>query len=172
MAKFATVDGNGVATGFYDPAFGPVPSAAIPISQAQWQQWIADTNGLAWDGGGLVSYTAPVVMPSPTQLATAALMAGLNVTSASTPAIDGRYALDPASQAKIAAVEIYILKNGGFPGTIASYPWPLLGGGLVTFPSTAVFQAWATAIADYVSALDIIIAGNSGALPPATIAIA
>jgi hypothetical protein len=81
-------------------------------------------------------------------------------------------AVDPVMQGKIAAVEVYILKNSTFPGAASTYPWPTVTGAFVTFPSTTVFQNWATATANYVSALDIIIASNSGSLPSASVTIA
>lgn len=122
---------------------------------------------------GVWSFAAPVT-PTLTsaQNAAAAVEAGLTISSTGTPAIDGTFAIDPAMQGKIAAVEVYILKNSTFPGAASTYPWPTIAGAFVTFPSTTVFQNWATEIANYVSALDIIIASDSGSLPSASVMIA
>ena len=148
----------------------PAESNLLPLTAAQWGARL--TGEWAVAGGALVAYEPPVTPPSLAQQAQMALAAGLTIASAGTPAIDGAYAVDPATQAKIAAVEVYIIKNGTFPGGAASYAWPTLAGGFATFPSVAVYQTWATAIADYVSALDIIAAVDSGALPAASVTIA
>ena len=100
------------------------------------------------------------------------MTAGLTVNSTSEPAINGTYAIDPATQGKIAAVEVYIMKAGTFPGGVSTYPWSDTSGTIHTFPNTATFQAWATAIADHVSAIDTIIATGTGSLPAATVTIA
>lgn len=161
--------------GWYDTAALDYPNlpAASNLLAMTASQWAARFDG-AWAvaNGALVPYMPSVTAPSPAQQAQVALSAGLTVASSGTPAIDGTFSVDPASQAKIAAVEVYILKNGTFPGGAASYQWPTMGGGFVTFPNIAAYQAWATAIADYVSALDMIIAADSGDLPSASIAIA
>ena len=102
----------------------------------------------------------------------AALVSGLTVNGTGTPAIDGTFAVNPTTQGKIAAVEVYILKNGLFPGGGSTYPWPTVSGTFVTFPSTTVYQNWATAIANYVSAIDIVIASDTGSLPSSTVTIA
>lgn len=161
--------------GWYDTAalnYPNLPDASnlLELTPTQWATRL--TGQWAVADGMLVAYSPPATTPSLAQQAMLAFGAGLRVTSASAPAIDASYAIDAASQAKIAAVEVYILKNGAFPGMAASYPWPTLAGAIVTFPNVTVFQDWATAVANYVSALDIIIATNAGALPSAIAAIA
>lgn len=129
--------------------------------------WTATQNDGSW------SFAAPATPTlTPAQQATAALAGTLTINSTGSPAIDGAYAIDPATQGKIAAVEVYILKNSTFPGGATTYPWPMAAGAIVTFPSTTVYQNWATAIANYISALDIVIAADGGALPPPTVTIA
>jgi hypothetical protein len=111
--------------------------------------------------------------PTPATIAAAALNAGLAVTSTSAPAVDGTYALDPATQSKIAAMVLTIQVNGTFPNAMTTYPWPLLNGAFVTFPSVTVFKTWATALSNYVAALDLYAAGAPGtALPTASTPIA
>lgn len=129
--------------------------------------WTATENVGVWSFA-----VPPAPVPSPAQNAQAAIAAGLTISSTGTPAIDGTFAIDTATQGKIAAVEVYILKNSVFPGGVTTYPWPVLAGEFVTFPDTTAFQNWATAICDYVSVLNIIIASNSGTLPSASVTIA
>ena len=94
----------------------------------------------------------------------AALAAGVAVSSTATPALDGVYAIDAATQAKVQAVALYIQVNGRFPAGVSALPWPDAGGTPHTFPTTAAFQAFATALGDYVTALSL---GQSPAQPVA-----
>jgi hypothetical protein len=111
--------------------------------------------------------------PTPATIAAAALSAGLAVTSTSTPAVNGTYALDPVTQSKIAAMVLTIQVNGTFPNSMTAYPWPLLNGAFVTFPNVTVFKDWATALSNYVAVLDLYAAGAPGvALPSASTTIA
>jgi hypothetical protein len=115
--------------------------------------------------------------PAPEQLVAlnvlSAFAAGLKVTSTSTPAINGTYPLDPVTQQEITSVTIFALVNGDFPGGTSTYPWTDVSGIPHIFPSVAVFDEWATAIANQVAAIKLYGAGAPGAeLPPASITIA
>lgn len=103
-----------------------------------------------------------------------ALAAGLTITSTSTPAINGTYAVDQAAQSRINAIETAILKNGAFPGTSGTQmAYPDITGKLNVFPGLASWNAFATAIADYVADLDLYAAGAPGSrLPAAAVTIA
>jgi hypothetical protein len=123
--------------------------------------WIAtETNGM-W------SFAAPPAPPPPTvaQQAAAAAMAGWAVTSTSTPAINGTYAIDTASQQQVAAISLYIQVNARFPASQTTFNWSDVNGTAHAFPTTAVFQEFATAMADYSAVLDLIVAGASLSLP-------
>lgn len=156
-------------TGVFDYSSLPATNDLLVLTSTQWTNRLS--GSFAVSGGALVAYTPPSPTLTTAQQAAAAIAPGLTITSTGTPAINGTYAIDGPTQSKIAAVEVYILKNSTFPGGVTSYPWPTLTGG-VTFPNTAVFQTWATAIADHVSALDIIIAQDSGTLPSSSVTIA
>jgi hypothetical protein len=142
----------------------------------------------AWEPGGTITFGSAITSAQVTAVeavyaahnpatpdliaeATAALSVPVAVTFTSTTAMDGSYAIDPVSQGKMAAVSAYILTNGKFPGGAATYPWVDVTGVARTFPTTSLFQTFATAIADHVSVLDLIIATSSGTLPAASIAI-
>lgn len=156
-----------------------VPDGA-DIADRYTQQFLAEciectavsgiAQGWAWNGSVFLAPPEPAP-PTPGELAEAAVMAGYEISSNSWPVIDGIYAIDPIAQGRIAAVSNYILVNGKFPGGTATYPWLDISKTAHTFPSTAAFQAWATAIADYVAVLDMIVATGEGELPAASITI-
>lgn len=122
-------------------------------------------------------YVAPPPLTAAQQLAiqvSAAFAAGLAVTCTGTPALNGTYAVDDAAQARISRIETYIEKNGKFPGSAGTQlAMQDLQGGWHVFPSTALFTEFATAVADYVTELDLYAAGAAGAsLPAANVTIA
>lgn len=85
----------------------------------------------------------------------AKIAAGLAITSATYPALDGTYAIDPATQSKIQAVSLYIEVNGKFPAGYTAFPWEDVSGLTHTFPTTAEFLAFASAEADYVTRINL-----------------
>ena len=140
--------------------------------------WILDTVGatMGWTYANGV-FTAPVVPapvpPTPAQQAASAIAAGVTINSTSTPAINGLYACDPTTISDISGELLSMLENSTFTNGATAIGWPLASGAIVTFPSLAVFKAWATAIAGYVSACKQFGAGVPGAaLPVTTITIA
>jgi len=165
-------------TGWYDTAeFSypnlPAPTDLLAVTAAQWAARTANPSGWAVSGGALVSYTPPVVAPTLAQQAAMALAAGLTITSTGTPALNGTYACDDAAQARINRVYALIQRGGGavFPAGLTSLPWPDKSGALHTFTSVAEFLAFETAVGNYVLALDMIQAANSGTLPSSTVNI-
>ncbi len=119
-------------------------------------------------GNGTFSAPPAAAAPSLAAQAAARISAGLQITSTSTPTLNGTYSVDGIAQGRIAAISTYILVNGKFPRSQTSYSWMDLAEQPHVFTQTAQFQAFATAIADYVAALDEIILTNSGALPATT----
>lgn len=88
------------------------------------------------------------------QQAQATLAAGLQITSTSTPALNGTYAATPAAQGNINAVVTYIQIHQSFPPSGGStMVWYDQGGTPHTFPSTAEFLAFATAEADFAASV-------------------
>lgn len=165
---------SGLITGMFDAAVRPLPTlpdgqAMLAVTDAQW--------GVIGPGWGVVS-GVPALLPAsnapPTlaQQALAALAAGVQITSTSTPALDGTYAISSSAQAKIQAVSLFIVVNGKFPGGQSTMAWADAAGAAHTFPNTAAFQAFATAVADYVAALDAVLLGISLELPAQPLVIA
>jgi hypothetical protein len=150
------------------PASSKMTSALDGLSPYPQIGWPAVEIAGTW------SY-APPTSPTPTiaQQATAMLNAGVQIIStAHAAALNGTYACDTVTQQKIAAISLYCLVNGNFPGGGTTYPWPDISGTFHTFPSVAEFQAFASAVANYVAALDFVIAGMSSTLPTNFVTIA
>ena len=159
----AFIDSNGVlvAYGFMasnnDDAIVEVPdNFSMPPGAAQY------VNG-EWS-----AYTAT---PSQGSLAAAAFAAGLTVTSTSTPAINGTYAIDQLSQMDIIAIETSLNAGKGFPGGATAFNYADTSGAMHSF-TQANFTDFAAAVRDYVYGLRAVIAGASTTLPSATATIA
>ena len=83
----------------------------VAASDARWATFYATLP--ASFQAALTPPTSPASPPL-AQQAAAALAAGITIASASTPALNGTYAIDPASQMKIMATSQYISVNGNF----------------------------------------------------------
>lgn len=123
----------------------------------------------------LAPYVVPPVVPSPGAAlaaeAGAAFAAGLAITSTGTPALNGTYAIDPATQAHIQAEVISILLNSTFADGSTTVVWPDMAGNTHTFGSIAEFKQFAAAVAAYVAALFKVGNGTLTTLPAATATI-
>jgi hypothetical protein len=98
----------------------------------------------------------------------AAMVAGVPIVCTSTPSLSGTYAIDPQSISDIQAETVFLMVNGGQFTAGTSLQWPDTSGALHTFTSSLQFQAWASAVARYVSALRQVVNGIPGASIPAT----
>ena len=147
-----------------------IEAATFPVHSAL--TWVAIPSGTdvvpgwSYSGG---TFTAPPAPPAPTlaQQAATLIAGGLTITSTSKPALNGAYACDDARQARINRIQGFIAANSKFPNSLTALPWPDISGVVHEFPSTAEFTAFASAVADYVMALDAVIMGISTTLPPA-----
>lgn len=160
VVEFFTVPSGQSITQFFNPALIWAP---VPAGTAVAVGWTAtETNGV-W------SFAAPPPLPPPTpaQQAAAALAAGWQVQSVSTPAINGTYAMDPTSQQKIAALSLFIQVNNAFPAGMTTYAYPDINGTFHIFPTTALYQEFATAAANFVALLEMLAFGAPGAAIPA-----
>ena len=106
-------------------------------------------------------------------LAAAALGSGLAITSP-TAGVSGTYPVDEDAQKALLKTVVYININGRFPAGATAWSLDDMDGATHAIPSTAVLLAVATAIADYVAQLVMIIDGRSQAtvLPAPAITIA
>jgi hypothetical protein len=169
MAKFYSK----TTRGFYDDTLHQtLPSDAVAVTDATYnalfvaqesgQQIVPDTNG---------NPIAVAVTPTPAQLAANAINAGLTISSTSTPAINGTYAVDANAQSKLNAVTTYVMLNNAFPANQSAMPWADMSGAAHAL-SIANFKAFATAIANYVAELDLYANGALTTIPANTVTIA
>ena len=77
------------------------------------------------------------------------------IASTATPSLNASYAIDTGTQANIQAISIYITVNGQFPLSMTTMPWQDATGAIHQFPNTATFLAFATQIANYVTAINL-----------------
>lgn len=156
-----------------------LPAGSPPIAEMFHPSltWVDVTNvspapqaGWSYSGG---SFAPPPAPPAPTlaEQAAAMLAVGCTISSTGTPTLNGTYACTPDGQNKISATALYCQINGKFPGGKTTMVWADAAGAPHTFPTTASFLAFATAIGDFVAALDEVMLGQATALPaqPATI---
>lgn len=107
----------------------------------------------------------------------AAEQAGVTFTNASgsLPEAVGTWSVAPSTTDKVQGVASYIQANGKFPAALPQMPWRDLGGTAHLFTSTAHFTAWASALGDYATALDLacdaVQAGGSWSAPANPVAI-
>jgi len=142
-------------------------SIGSPTDQTTWRVSFAPAATTAQQSEAQAALTAfPLATWNAQQAAQAAgqatLAAGLQVTSAGTPALDGTYATDAAAMANISGVMLYTLAHNTFPGGASTMAWFDKAGTPHTFPSVAEFQAFATKVADFVAAVSL---GQSYAQP-------
>lgn len=163
--QYALVDSNNVVKNFIVPPVGEwVPPVGLTVQQVNdWVEVGQDTG---------------TPQPSPTtqtssQKAEVAIAAGVMLSSASVPELDGAYSVDAAAQAQINAVVTYIMVNNSFPAGASSLPWPDAGRTLHFFTSIALFKAFATAVADFVATINIYENSNGmfGSIPSNALSI-
>lgn len=108
------------------------------------------------------------------QGALAAIAAGIVITSTATPALNGTYPIDPATQVKLNSAVTYIMLNNAFPPALAaSMPWYDASGTPHIFTAISDFKHFATAFADFVAHVDIYASsgGATGSIPSNAITI-
>jgi hypothetical protein len=139
--RYAVIDGSGNVANVIvaDSSYSPAPGYSMVQS---------DTAGPGWkwsQSGGFVAPTAAI--PN--------LASSMQLVSTSTPALNGLYATDTVSQQKVQAISLYIAVNGRFPAGQATESWPDANGVMHQFQTTGQWQAFATAMGDFVAATDL-----------------
>ncbi len=164
MQPVIKFDASGNCVGsniYYDAVPDPLPPNEIACTEAQAQ------NPAAWkvSNGALVS-----VPPTLAQQAQALLDGGFQVTSTSTPAINGTYPCDATTQQQINAEITSLLLNGTFTDGTTSLVWSDKSGAEHIFEVTQ-FKAFATRLAAFVTGCVKATKGRATGLPvqPATI---
>ena len=102
----------------------------------------------------------------------AVIAAGLAMTCASTPAVNGTYGVSDRDLSAIMAEAQFIGLYQEFTNGGQTFAWPDLGGPLHVFPDTVTFMLFAKAAAQYVSACRqtaaALRAGRPATFPPNT----
>lgn len=178
--RYVTLTSDGDPIGFYSSdVHNAVPSNAIEISEAQYQQWLLGQcanpmQRYRYVNGGLAPYNPPSPPVTPAQAYALAMQAGVAVTSTSGLIPDTSFGLTPEQQANLANVSLYIQINNRFPASQTSLPLYDIKLSVITIPTTAVWQGVASAIADYVTlcnmALAVALAPNGVWIAPSNTA--
>lgn len=106
------------------------------------------------------------------QQAQTALGAGITITSASTPALNGVYACDPTTIGFVNSEINAILLNTAFADGSTALEWPDMTGALHLY-TIAQFKTLAAALGAFVSGIRKCVIGAAGAtLPPSSVTIA
>lgn len=168
--SYAVVDQNNVVQNVieYDGNSAYNPGAGMTLVQSS-------TAGKGWNYNPATGvFSAPASQAiSASKMAADAIAAGLIVTSAANPALNGTYGLDQKSQNNVSATTTYILLNNSFPGGNSTMQWIDQNNVAHLWPNVAEFKAFATAYANYVAAVSLYAASNgaSGAIPSNQVSI-
>ena len=149
-----------------------ISSAQFPVhSGFAWEPILAGQTvevGYTFANG---TFTGPPAPPAPTlaQQAAAAIAAGLTITSTSTPALNGTYAVAsgvPFGREDIGTEAQFVSTFSEFTNGTTTLEWPLIDGKtFVTFPNTATFMNFAKAAAQYYAAVKAVAATGQGSFP-------
>ncbi|WP_322069976.1 hypothetical protein [Paraburkholderia bannensis] len=148
---------------------GTIPTGAVVCTDEQYQNSQAYAIDDATTPPSIVD--APAIALTIAQQAAKAMTAGLAIESASTPSINGVYAVDQLSQMDVIAIETSLNAGKGFPGGATAFGYPDAAGALHSF-SQANFADFAAAVRDFVYGCKSAIGGQSTMIPSATVAIA
>ncbi len=168
MAYFAQYDPSAITPakiiGWYNTgahSYPNLPSASnlLEISEAEWRTHYANPDGWAVSAGKLVPYTPPAPVLTLAQQAANAAVAGLTVALSGTMTLAATlFPTDTKTQKAIESMNA-IARAGVLP--LGSTTYPMIDASEKWHHFTASqYQAVAGAIAAYVSACDLIAAGN------------
>jgi hypothetical protein len=151
-----------------------IQTAAFAVTAAGYEWVDVGTSG-AQVGWTYTSgaFAAPILSAAQTSAAaySTLLAGGLTVTSTSTPALNGVYPIDAASQVTISTEAQFISTFSEFTnGGTVNLSWQLQTGAMVTFPTTAAFMSFAKAAAQVVAAAKLA-AAQGAAMPSASVTI-
>ena len=156
----------------------------VPVTDATYITWAAQGNTaipVAAESDLIALFAAQYPAgwpPTPAQVAreaaAAAMVAGIQISSVSTPAINSTYALTDSAQIYINGIMACILATNGFFNGASTQVYFDISGNAKVFPSTTVFKDFALAVGDYINAVTqyALSGGTIGRLPSNQIAIA
>ena len=105
------------------------------------------------------------IKPSIEQLAQSAINQGIQISCTSNPALNAIYGCDPTSVSYIMAEMIAILTFQTFTNGSTELTYADLSGTSHTFPTTATFQAFGSAVGKYLGAVTAFANGQTTSLP-------
>jgi hypothetical protein len=164
--------------GFYhDAVHAPsqIPAGSVEISPEQHSSLVAaSARGcrIAVDGSGR-PYAVETYSPQQkavfqqSQDGRKALYAGVQITSASDPSVNGLYACDDTTVTAVLNAAMHFRLHGHFPGDPVKLEWPDKAATMRYFANTDVFMAFSAAISNHNAKLKQVIK-TGGALPPAS----
>lgn len=154
--------GNGIGSHAYVEQPQSLPADEIECTQAQAQ------NAAGWTvQNGNLSYA-----PSLALQAEALLANGLTINSTSTPAINGVYGCDAASQARASYLwDILRHNSNGFPTGRTQVSFPMANGSKVVFTDATVLMNALSALSQFILDCDQVALDNAGTLPSASVTI-
>lgn len=154
-ARYALVDARGNVVNVIEwdgTSAWTAPSGMAPVLDTTGR---VDQSWTYKNGAFVPPPPPPPPILTPDKQIARALAAGLQVASTSTAAINATYATDATTQQRLAAISLYVQVNGRFPAGQAQLPWPDAAGTPHVFPTTSQFQAFATAVGDFVTATSL-----------------
>lgn len=143
MAAYQLIAGSGSVRRASDGA--TIPENPDLGAWREYQAWLAIE-------GNTPDEPDPAPAPSPGELYEAALGAGIGITSASTPALDGTYAIDAEAWGEITGQMACISAGIGLPLDAGTVAWPDTAGDPHPF-TAAKFLDFAKVVRDYLFGL-------------------
>ena len=143
--------------------------AYVPVADATYQAWL-DAGNAATN----IASAAELIEVIQNQVVAIVQSAGVTITSAATPALNGTYSIDGDTRANATAVCTGMALGKPLPGGGATINYPDMTGTMHAF-AAADFVNFALAIENFIyefdQALAATIAGESAALPPSNLSI-
>jgi hypothetical protein len=132
--------------------------AVTPFSLPAGKETVGSPSYSISGGSVVETYATQTIpaapAPTPAEIASAALAAGIAIASTSSPALNAIYSVDPGAQANVTAIVTGISAGEGLPGGNSTFDYLDMSGEPHAFTS-AQFTTLAAAIRNYVYALDM-----------------
>ena len=142
----------------------------VPTTDATYTAWLAAGNQVT-----VIANPAELYQVMQQQVVPAIQTAGVQITSTSTPALNGSYPIDEGSQTDMSALAAGIAAGKGLPSGSSTFAYPNAEGAEVVFTADQ-FTAFAAAIEAYLYIFNQTLAarlgGSSTSMPSTALTIA
>jgi hypothetical protein len=143
--------------------------AYVPVADATYQAWLAAGNAAT-----NIASAAELIEVIQNQVVAIVQSAGVTITSAATPTLNGTYSIDGDMRSNATALCTGVALGKPLPGGGATINYPDMTGTMHAF-AAADFVNFSLAIEQYIyefdQALAATIAGESAPLPPSNLTI-